>query len=159
ARHDWSALWTSDLTRARQTAGVIASRTGLEPIVWDQLRERSLGVLEGKSFEEVRREYPSYLTGEVPLPGVESRLALRRRAMAAIEHIANREGPGKILVVTHGAFINAVLAHVSQGRVGTGKTRLENSSLNVLVWDGGRWQAPVINDIRHLEHLVADEAI
>lgn len=147
----WTALWTSDLKRAVQTAEAIAVRTGLTIHPWKKLRERSLGELEGMSFEEVRQRFPTYLTGEVPLPGIESRAALRRRSMEALGELVRRYPGGRVLVVTHGAFINTALAYISGGRAGTGKTRLHNTSLSVFVWDGQGWQAPVINDVAHLQ--------
>lgn len=150
AGHQWSALWTSDLVRARSTAERIAAYTGLEPVVWEQLRERSLGALEGKPFAEIREKYPTYLTGEVPMEGVETRRQLQARAMAAVERIAEKHRGGKVLVVTHGAFINALLTVVSNGEMGSGKTRLDNVSVNVFVRDGDRWDAPIVNDVRHL---------
>lgn len=147
----WTALWTSDLKRALQTAEAIAIRTSLTMHPWKKLRERSLGELEGMPFEEVRRRFPGYLTGEVPMPGIETRAALRRRSMEALGELVRRYPGGRVLVVSHGAFINTALAYISGGRAGTGKTRIHNTSLSVFVWDGQEWQVPVINDVAHLQ--------
>jgi broad specificity phosphatase PhoE len=43
------AVYTSPLLRARQTAAIIGEACGLEPVVRDELRECSVGELEGRS--------------------------------------------------------------------------------------------------------------
>src|SRR5690625_3879711 len=113
----WAALWSSDLQRAHRTAELIAARVGLEPKLWDQLRERNLGELEGKDFFAVRERYPEYLTGEVALPTVETRRGLQERALKSLNVLADRYRGQRIIVVTHGAFINSVLTVLSGGRM------------------------------------------
>lgn len=153
SREPWSALWSSDLLRARQTAEPILRYTGLPLQIDPQLRERCLGPLEGLTFEEVQRRFPGYPSAEVNLPGVESREQLRQRAMAVITRLVETHPGQRLLVVSHGAWINSVLAVVSGGRVGTGKTRLENASVSVIVGDGRDWDLQLVNDTRHLEEL------
>lgn len=147
----WDGIWSSDLQRARRTAELIAARTGLPVTLWDQLRERRLGELEGKPFHEVRSAYPTYLTGEVDVPGVEPRSALQERALRALHTVAQRHPGQRVVVVSHGAFINAVLTRVSGGRLGSGITRLFNTSFTLFLWNGEGWDVPVVNDWRHLQ--------
>ena len=130
---------------------LIAARTGLPVTLWDQLRERRLGELEGKPFHEVRSAYPTYLTGEVDVPGVEPRSALQERALRALHTVAQRHPGQRVVVVSHGAFINAVLTRVSGGRLGSGITRLFNTSFTLFLWNGEGWDVPVVNDWRHLQ--------
>src|ERR1051325_10264843 len=49
-----SALYSSDLGRARQTAESIAVRTGQEIRFDDRLRERHLGVFQGLTWVQVQ---------------------------------------------------------------------------------------------------------
>src|SRR5215217_8566820 len=51
----FSALYSSDLGRALQTAGRIAARTGHQVHADARLRERGLGVLEGLTREEANQ--------------------------------------------------------------------------------------------------------
>src|SRR5690348_13914028 len=52
------AFYCSDLVRARQTAELIASAVGMDPVPDPGLREIALGAWEGKTREEVMAEYP-----------------------------------------------------------------------------------------------------
>lgn len=155
----WSAVWSSDLLRARQTAEPLLRYTGLSLRIDPQLRERNLGPLEGLTLEEVRRRFPGYPASDVPMPGVESRAQLRERAMAAVIRLAESHPGQRLLVVSHGAWINSVLSVVSGGELGSGKTRLANTSVNVLVWNGRDWELEVVNDTRHLEFLDVNEGV
>lgn len=53
-----AGFYCSDLLRARQTAEVIAEAVGLRPVPEPGLREIMLGAWEGRSREELLREYP-----------------------------------------------------------------------------------------------------
>ncbi|MGI6125640.1 MAG: histidine phosphatase family protein, partial [Planifilum sp.] len=59
---------------------------------------------------------------------------------------------GRILAVSHGGSINAVLDRVSQGRYGPGMSRLQNTSLTHLVFDHGKdeWRVEKVNITEHL---------
>src|SRR5688500_9825999 len=60
----FSALYTSDLGRAYQTAQLIAAATGHSVVLDSRLRERKLGVFQGLTSEEIRavhaEEYELY---------------------------------------------------------------------------------------------------
>ncbi len=49
---EFSAIYSSHLLRARQTAGIVGQRCGLEPIVFDTLHEIDVGILDGKDQDE-----------------------------------------------------------------------------------------------------------
>src|SRR5262249_10507985 len=52
-------IWSSDLTRARQTGEIVAAALGLaSPAVEPELRERHYGVFEGLSREECATQHP-----------------------------------------------------------------------------------------------------
>lgn len=52
-----SALHCSDLTRSRQTAGIIAATVGVQPVAHPELREVSLGDWEGLLRREVAERW------------------------------------------------------------------------------------------------------
>src|SRR5581483_2591047 len=54
AQFPLEAIYTSPLARARSTASAIAASTGLEPSVWEDLREQNYGAWEGLTSEEAR---------------------------------------------------------------------------------------------------------
>src|SRR4030095_2805652 len=58
ARESFTALYSSDLGRAVQTAEEVASVTGHEIITDPRLRERHLGIFQGLSGEEIKQKHP-----------------------------------------------------------------------------------------------------
>jgi glucosyl-3-phosphoglycerate phosphatase len=104
-----SALISSDLRRAVQTARPLAELAGLPVILDRRLRERSLGEWEGLTRDEVVRRHPEqyaqWLAGrDAPQRGSETRAELAERALAAL---AGAEGD-TVLLVTHSATAMAL---------------------------------------------------
>lgn len=119
---------TSPLKRAKKTAEIIASRLGAALTVEEGLTERDFGKMSGLTKAE-REAFAA--SGEDPK--MEPFDALADRMMAAVEKYAGEECA---VLVSHGASINAVLARLSDGAFGTGKTILKNTCLNKL--SGGK---------------------
>lgn len=128
-------LVSSPLSRARQTAEILGSRLGLVLHGTDErLVERSYGACEGLTIAERKERYPDLI-----VPGMESHEAMVARARSFLDS-ATTEHPGRrIVVVSHGGFINALLALVSGGEVGTGKTLLGNTSVSRVDFTAQGW--------------------
>src|SRR5688572_30254341 len=58
AKENINAIYTSDLFRAVQTAEPLAKLLDLPIIKTSAFRERNVGVLEGKTFDESKEEFP-----------------------------------------------------------------------------------------------------
>lgn len=58
ASYDPAFIWSSDLTRARQTAEHLAALTGREVVLDPRLREFDVGVRQGMTFEQFREAFP-----------------------------------------------------------------------------------------------------
>jgi probable phosphoglycerate mutase len=108
------ALWSSDLSRARETAEIVGARVGLEPRLDPRLREANRGAWEGRLFIDIAREEPERYAawrragGQFRFPGGESLQEQLERVAAAIGDIRDsRELPA--LVVCHGGAIRALL--------------------------------------------------
>jgi probable phosphoglycerate mutase len=158
ARMRFAALYTSDLRRARDTAGAIAARTGHAVLCDPRLRERAFGLFEGLTVEEIRARYPleferfSARDPDFTVPGGESARAFRRRTLECLEEIARRHAGATVVVVTHGLVLDAVyrLACGLPHDVPRGVPLL-NGSLNRFAWDGQRWRLEAWGDVAHLE--------
>ena len=87
-----AAVYSSDLRRARETAGIVAQRLGLPVTEERALREIDVGSWSGLTRDEVRERYPDgfarWLAGEIGHDG-ETREQLADRVVGAVEHIAN----------------------------------------------------------------------
>lgn len=151
SQQPWHSIYTSPLGRAVETAGIIAEHLGLVPVVRECLIERSYGALEGTITR--RRSLRSGSKGpNRRVPGMESDRHLRSRALTCINTIADAHPNGRLVVVSHGGFINAFLYHISNGRAGSGITRLANGSLTRVERDAaGAWQIVSLAESAHLK--------
>jgi probable phosphoglycerate mutase len=106
------AIYSSDLSRAAETAAALARLTGL-PIAYDKdLRERHGGEWEGKTDTEIREQYPDAFATWTP-PGGETAAVVADRASAALLRIADMTADGSVSVVTgHGANLGMGLARL-----------------------------------------------
>jgi broad specificity phosphatase PhoE len=111
--HAFSALWCSPLLRARQTADIVASAIGLEPVEDPRLVETDAGEWTDLTFEEVRAKTPdlfdAFATGDpaFAFPGGESFAQQEQRVSAALLDVEAGDLPA--LVVCHGMVIRAAL--------------------------------------------------
>jgi len=104
----FKALYSSDLTRARQTAEILGGRLGLTPCIDIRLREIDQGEWEGMAFHDIVSQY----TGEInarsldPVhqraPGGESVAEVAARVSQAANDIAHQYPHGPVLIVLHG---------------------------------------------------------
>lgn len=120
-----AALVSSDLHRARETAGILGCALGLEPEVWPLLREADIGCWSGRSSGEIEALWPEayrrFRAGDLELRpgGGESRRALRRRAVAGVRELERRFAGGPVVVVTHLGWIRALAPGLRLENAGT----------------------------------------
>jgi broad specificity phosphatase PhoE len=95
------AIYTSDLSRARETAEAVAAHLDLEVVVDPDLREIDVGPLEGLIFDEQPDEWHG-----------EPKEAHAERVLGAVRRIAERHPDGRVLVVTHGGSMRRVHEHL-----------------------------------------------
>ena len=134
---DWDVVLTSPLSRARQTAEIIASYVGFSEVVeQDLLIERSFGEAEGLSHEQWRAKYSNLDV----IPGGESRTALNERAKLLLDTVAAQLAGKRVLAISHGALIRSLLATVSNNELPRDGERLGNASLNVVSHFESSWK-------------------
>lgn len=148
----WDALYTSPLARAYETGEIIGDTLNLQPQIIANLTERNFGHLEGLTRDELNQKYPDR-AHDVPV-GVESPEALRTRAEACLAALASAHPGGGIVVVSHGAWINAFLYRVSAGVQGTGITNLSNGGITRIEFEPeSGWKVLAINLTAHLDYI------
>lgn len=125
-------LASSDLSRAHETAAIIAAALGApDPALYPQLRERAYGEAEGLHVDEFRSRWGDWHTAQIP--GAETRAQLRERALAGLRQARHdaaeaMSGGGLLVVVAHGALIREVIGHASDDLLPEPGTRLLNGS-------------------------------
>ncbi|MDX1623688.1 MAG: histidine phosphatase family protein [Gemmatimonadota bacterium] len=133
---DASALYSSDLQRALETARIVGDRLGLEPRVDSAFREMNHGHWEGRTKAEILEgwsaEYHAFEADPrgVRRPGGDSYGDLADRLWPALEEVADRHRAARAIVVTHGGPIRLVLADV------LGRPLAERDAFGV---DNGSW--------------------
>lgn len=110
-------VWSSDLSRAVQTAAVVCRERRVELQTDFSLREIHLGKWEGADMAEIRRRYPeAWETRGREMdrfrpPEAESFADLQRRIVPCIHRIAGSVS-GNVLIVTHAGVIRVFLCHI-----------------------------------------------
>ena len=134
---DWDVILTSPLSRARQTAEIIASQHGYTEIIEQELLiERSFGEAEGLSHEQWRAKYSNLDV----IPGGESRTQLAERSRLLLETISQELAGKRVLAISHGALIRTLIAIASNNELPRDGERLGNASLNVVKHSDNSWQ-------------------
>jgi len=134
---------SSDLSRARETAQIIADELELPaPRAYADLRERAYGDAEGVDAAEFISRWGDWHTAEVP--GAEPWPHLRERglrALAAVVRDARRAtapAAASVVVVTHGALIRELIRHATGGELPPTGERLANGSAYTMLYERER---------------------
>jgi probable phosphoglycerate mutase len=106
------AVYSSDLSRARDTVAAIAAARGLAVHETPLLRERHMGELTGQSFDDVRSRYPEVWVRlaardpHVVPPGGESQHDLAARVARFLDGLPARHRGQVVLIGSHGGTIH-----------------------------------------------------
>jgi broad specificity phosphatase PhoE len=152
------AIYSSDLPRARETAGAIATLTGLAPVFDGRWREVDVGQWLGLTPEEVEERYPEgyarWLAGGTGWDQGESYLEMAARGLAAAREVVSTHAGATqpVVCVTHGGVIRALVMHVlgmpaeARRLLATGPT----ATLTELDATAPVWRLRSYNDAGHL---------
>ncbi|WP_088008965.1 histidine phosphatase family protein [Indiicoccus explosivorum] len=146
---DWDIIYSSDLSRANQTAEAVAAASGLEVRIDPRIREVSGGQIEGTTEEErIAKWGPDWRDED---RGIETRESATARGMEFIHELMETHSGGNVLLVSHGGLIRhllrAMLPELPEGEIG-------NTSLTVLKRHGNEWKCELFSCTEHLEHSV-----
>lgn len=70
--------------------------------------------------------------------------------MIGLEKIIQSYKCRRVILVAHGAVINAILAQLSNGKVGSGKTKLINACISNIDFSQDTWNIRDFNQVTHL---------
>ena len=108
------AVYSSELARAWLTAAPLAARLGIEVIAEPSLRERSFGIFEGLTLDEIATRHPAEFAhwrardlGWRPKGG-ESGQQLIDRVLSAATDIVARHAGQTVVLVSHGGVLDVV---------------------------------------------------
>ncbi len=155
---DLSAVYSSPLLRARQTAEAIASHHNLPVQVEPDLREVDYGEWEGLKVDEAMEKFPELerLRREDPMnfvaPKGEPMKNFAQRVIAAVQRIALRHPDETICIVAHQTVNRFILCWVLQMDFRLWRQlRQDPACVNLLqVREDGMWRVCLVNDTCHL---------
>src|SRR3569623_730652 len=137
AHHRFGAIYSSDLSRALETARVLAQREGLEVKCLPQLRERHFGLFQGLTAAEGAERYPKayahYVARDLDYEfgtGV-SRRSLAGRVGVAIDWLVRHHGGQTIAAVSHSGVLDVIYRRATGRPLNTPRAYTNpNSALN-----------------------------
>jgi broad specificity phosphatase PhoE len=160
AHQPLGAIYTSPLSRARDTARAIAGEREIPLYVRDELLEMDVGETENITFAQLREQYPEFLHewgGHSPelarMPGGENLVEVAQRLgpflsdLTAITH-------DHIAVVSHNFVLKVILCRLLDLSLGSFRTfATDVASLSTIVLRDRRVTIRVLNDRCHLHAL------
>jgi ribonuclease H / adenosylcobalamin/alpha-ribazole phosphatase len=147
-----SAVVSSPLRRARETADAIAMAHGHGVSILEGLIELDFGELEGRTFAEIQAAWP-HLYGQwmlapttVRFPGGECYDDLHGRVVEAVETLRMDHDGHVVVAVTHAGVIRAVLAHALElPSDSVFRLAVDTGSMTRIAWSGGTPQVLGVN--------------
>ncbi len=152
------AVYSSDLSRTRMTAGAILKYHDLPLHTSRALRELDLGPWEGKFFGDLKKSEPEALRtfvldmGSWHIDGAETCRDATERIYPCFLEIARENDGRTVAVVSHGAVMRCLLSRCLG--VGLGDTDAlpisTNTGVTHLFYDNGVFTADYLGDASHL---------
>lgn len=118
AKEKISAIYSSDLLRAFETAEPLAKLTNLPINETSAFRERNVGVLQGLTFKQAADEFPRHYNAllkrdfDYVIEGGESYRQVLRRASNALRDILKKHEQGCVAIFTHTGTIGIITLHL-----------------------------------------------
>jgi probable phosphoglycerate mutase len=108
AAHSFDLLVSSPLSRALETASIIAQRLAMpKPLIIPDLIERNYGEAEGSNGADLDERYPA----GTEIPGREERSDVTKRVVRVLHDLAIRHPHADVLAVAHGGVIRSVVEY------------------------------------------------
>lgn len=161
-REGWSvsAIHTSDLGRAAETAEILGAALQAPLFLDERLREYDIGMLTGLVQSEIEHLYPGiwHALHRSPvwpaMPGEEGNDAFCRRIVSALDDIRSTHDQEQVVaVVSHGRTLGMILAHLLEIDPDRRMPfRFGNTSFSVVELHPHRNLLTCLNDLCHLGH-------
>jgi broad specificity phosphatase PhoE len=161
-----TAIYSSTLQRAFQTARIISEWTGVVPSPDPRLREHGMG--EATAMEWGRKAFFTrwpFLT-EIAnqgkpilayIPGAEPLNTFIRRVNCCICVIRNTHSEEDVAIVAHGGVFRHYLADLLHASLGEAEFSFSNASLSQVEFDEDNFaKIRFVNDCTHLHHHTID---
>lgn len=159
------AVYSSDLSRALETARAAAKYHNVSVDVIPELRETNFGRWEGLTYKEIKQQFPEIADGwrvnprDIKAPDGESLGEVSERCFIGLDKILT-DNPGRnVLLVAHGGIIRIIVAKVLGIDINDyWKIKQTNVALNIIEFYGkDKGILCLLNDTCHVEGLQASK--
>ena len=157
-------IYSSDLSRAHNTARAIAQATGTPITLNEGLRERHFGSFQGKTFVEIEATWPEesrrwrQRDPQWAPPGGESLLMVQARLQSVLAQLAQRHAGEQIALVAHGGVMDVLYRLATGQDLQAPRTwALSNTAVNRLLWTPQGLSLVGWADVSHLQDQALDE--
>jgi broad specificity phosphatase PhoE len=142
AGRSYTAIYSSDLARARVTAEIIGRRLDMVVRIDPRLREVNLGAWEGMVVADIQAQYPAEwearqtdrLYGHPP--GGESVYDVAARIWPAVDDLVARHLDGAVILVSHGLALATLLCRAQSLPLETARDLIpDNAQPRCVIWD------------------------
>jgi probable phosphoglycerate mutase len=125
-----------------------------------RLRERTFGIFEGLTYDEMTQRYPdeharfSMREPDYAVPGAESPRQFFERSLSCLEDIAAAHPGETVVAVTHGMVLDTLYRAAHQLPLQVKREApLLNASLNIFHRDAQTWIEIAWADVEHLAEV------
>lgn len=133
-------IYTSDLSRARETAEIVSAQAGLPKLIEEPgFREMSLGSWDGKFISEIKRDFPkeyemrgNHLMAWKLGHGSENFFDLQYRVVKALIQLLKSDEHRDIILTAHSGVLRAVSNNLKGGDISDPWVKLGNGEMEIL---------------------------
>lgn len=152
-----SAIYSSDLIRAVQTAEIIGQHHSLQPVVLRELREVNFGVWEGLTYEEIMAVWPDALSaiyskpGSALIPEGESFYDVQKRTTIGLGKCIASHQNETIVIVSHGGTMRVLLCDALGLAIeNMWSLQQDSTAINIVEYFETTKLVSLVNDTCHL---------
>jgi phosphoserine phosphatase len=155
------SFYASDLSRAKETAEIIAGPHKKEVNSVFELRETNFGEWEGLSYNDIGTKYKELLDQwildpeNVRIPGGETLREVAKRCNIGLQKIIKEHQNETVLIVAHGGINRLILSKFLRLPLNRyWQIKQDNVALNVIdIYENNKVIVGAINDVGHLKIL------
>lgn len=145
-------IYSSDLSRAFETASIIAQSLNKHVFLDKKLREMYLGSWEGHSWQEIEAEFdyffgkPENEKNALNIHSGESYIEFQLRSFEVFNKIVKNHLNNRLMIVTHGGVIREIIARIMKiNQTQKDAIPIRNCSVSILEYDNKKDQYTIID--------------
>ncbi len=153
-------IYSSDLSRAYETASIIGKEIDKPVYTLPEIREMNFGDWEGLTMSEIKENYKDIYDSwkNTPhtaiIPGAETLIQVQERVMKGVHRIIKENKGKNIIMVSHGVAIKTIIFNLLDIDLSNyKKIRQDNTAINIIDFKKDYNVLVSLNDTCHLKIL------